>query len=118
MLIIAHWVLFCARKRVFSGFRVQKFPPQGVVSAKFFEQFRVCFQFLAVGVGVVQGQGHFFPVEVAGRDAVLGEGWDVDLESNWKMEVSAQSRQRHAGGVGLSVGGISGDVRGAYIYKV
>mgnify|MGYP007000009140 CR=1 FL=1 len=43
---------------------------------------------------------------------------EPDLESGRKVEMVAQCRECHTGGIGFSVGGVTCDMRGSYIYKV
>ena len=84
------------------------FAPQGIVAAKLLEAFGVEAQGLVVAPRVVHGEAGFR--QVMGLDEGLGRCGRLDAVAGVEVEEAAEGVERHAGGVGLAVGGVAGDV--------
>ena len=84
------------------------FASQRIVAAKLLEAFGVEAQGLVIAPRVVHGEAGFR--QVMGLDKGLGRcGW-LDAVVGIDVEEAAQRVERHAGGVGLAVGRVAGDV--------
>ena len=83
-------------------------PAQRIVPPQLLEEFRVCFQRVAVAAGVIHLQVGF-RLGGGGDDRVERLG-RRDVEVGLQAEEAAEGGQRHAGGIGLAVGGIARDV--------
>lgn len=107
---------FGSKKRFYmqhSLFLIPFFPAQRIVASQFFKELGFLFQQVAVSAGVVQLQYVFFGV--GGGNELFGEGGGFFEDGYGLAEVFAEGGDGHAGGIGFSVGGISGYVGGAYV---
>lgn len=84
------------------------FASQGIVATKLLEELGVEAQGLVVAPRVVHGEAGFR--QVMGLDEGLGRCGRLDAVAGVEVEEAAEGVERHAGGVGLAVGGVAGYV--------